>query len=260
MKISVVTPSLNSARFIEDAIVSVLDQGYENFEHIIIDGGSTDGTFEILKKYPHVRLISEPDGGQSDAINKGFRMATGEIVAWLNSDDYYLQNTFIDVARLFCRNEGFDVLYGECMFVDANKVKLRIKKDHGFDYRVLLYYGCYLPSTSTFFKRRILDAGQFLDTSYRVTMDYEYFVRLSSLGYRFHFLRKTLAAFRWHESNLSTIYAGRRREERLKVQHMYGFKVTSNYVVQTLLYDLAACLYRVKRWILISLEMFFAGV
>lgn len=188
-KISVVTASLNQAKYIEDAMVSVLEQQYPNFEHIIMDGGSTDETLEILKRYPQVRWISEPDEGQADAINKGFRIASGEIVAWLNADDYYLLNTFMDVAKFFQRNQGFDVFYGQCMFVDENK-KNTHKKDQAFDYGVLLDYGCYVPSTSTFFNRRILYAGHFLDTSYRVTMDYEYFVRLSNVGYRFDFLSK----------------------------------------------------------------------
>ena len=93
-KISIVTPSYNSAKFIEDCIQSVLKQNYPNFEHIVIDGGSTDGTVEILKQYPHLKWISEPDEGQSDALNKGFKMAEGDILGWLNADDVYLKNVF----------------------------------------------------------------------------------------------------------------------------------------------------------------------
>ena len=258
-KISIVTPSYNQGRFIEDSIQSVLNQNYPNFEHIIIDNQSTDETIEVLKKYdhmPHLKWISEPDEGQTDAINKGFKMASGDIVAWLNADDYYLPSTFQSVAKYY-QKKGFEILYGQCVFVDENKKKLRIKREHSFNYGVLLYYGCYIPSTATFFNRRILDSGNFLDPSYMVTMDYEYFVRLYTLGYRFDFLSQVLAAFRWHKRNISVIYSEKRREERLRVQHMYGFKITSKYSIQTKLYDLAARFYRIKRWTLISKGKFF---
>jgi len=88
VKISIITPTLNHAQYIEDTILSVKNQDYSDFEHIIIDGGSTDGTVDILKKYPHLIWISEKDSGQSNAINKGFKMASGDILAWINSDDY----------------------------------------------------------------------------------------------------------------------------------------------------------------------------
>ena len=98
-KISIVSPSFNQGQYIEEAIQSVLNQGYENFEHIIIDACSTDNTLEILKKYSHLKWISEPDEGQSDALNKGFKLATGDIIGWLNVDDIYLSNTFKDVGH-----------------------------------------------------------------------------------------------------------------------------------------------------------------
>jgi len=96
--ISIVTPSLNQGRYIEQTIQSVLLQNYPNFEHIVIDGGSTDGTVEILKKYPHLKWISEKDSGQSEALNKGLKMATGDIIAWINSDDWYAEGAFNNVA------------------------------------------------------------------------------------------------------------------------------------------------------------------
>ncbi|MBW1612939.1 MAG: glycosyltransferase [Deltaproteobacteria bacterium] len=259
-KISIVTPSYNQAHFIIDAIESIVIQKYPNFEHIIIDNQSTDKTIELLKGYkhlPYLKWISETDEGQTDAINKGFKIASGDIIAWLNADDYYLPGTFEVVSEFFNRTQNYDILYGQCMLVDENKKKLRIKKEHIFDYGVLLYYGCYIPSTSTFLKRHIIDEGHFLDSTYRVTMDYEYYVRLSSIGYRFGFLPKTLAAFRWHKRNISVINSEKRREERLRVQHMYGFKITSKYSIQTKLYDLAARFYRIKRWALISKGKFF---
>lgn len=98
-KISVITVSFNQAAFIEQNIRSVLAQNYDNFEHIVVDGGSSDGTVEILKKYPHLKWVSEPDNGQTDGLCKGFARASGEIIAWINSDDFYAPGIFVAVAE-----------------------------------------------------------------------------------------------------------------------------------------------------------------
>src|ERR1700743_3653163 len=105
MKISIITPSYNQGQFIEDAIRSVLDQGYPDFEHIVIDNCSTDGTLDVLRRYPHVRWVSEPDGGQSAALNKGLRLSTGDVLAWLNCDDFYLPGAFHTAAAALLRDD-----------------------------------------------------------------------------------------------------------------------------------------------------------
>ena len=107
LKISVITVSLNAERYIEDAIKSVLDQHYKPFEHIIIDACSTDRTLSIVKKYSHIKLLSEPDNGQSDAMNKGFRISDGDIIVYLNADDYFLPGAFDTVIRYFNQGAGF---------------------------------------------------------------------------------------------------------------------------------------------------------
>ena len=108
-KISVITPSLNKAMFLENNIQSVLNQGYDNFEHIIVDGRSTDQTIEIITKYSHLKWISEPDTGQSDAMNKGFNMSSGDIIVYLNADDYFSPNAFNTVLPYFCTGAKFVV-------------------------------------------------------------------------------------------------------------------------------------------------------
>ena len=133
-KISIVTPSYNQGRFIEDSIQSVLNQNYPNFEHIIIDNCSTDGTLEILKKYPHLDWISESDRGQSHGLNKGFHRSRGEWILWLNADDYCLPGVFEKVSYTFSDYPEFDVIYGEAIFVDKFGNPIRIKHDHAFDY------------------------------------------------------------------------------------------------------------------------------
>jgi glycosyltransferase involved in cell wall biosynthesis len=110
-KISIITPSYNSGQHIEDAINSVLGQEYERFEHIVVDGGSEDNTVEILGKYPHVKWVSEPDNGQSHAMNKGFAMSSGDIIGYLNADDYYLPGAFKSVLHYF--EEDADCVVGK---------------------------------------------------------------------------------------------------------------------------------------------------
>jgi len=104
MKISIITPSLNQGRFLKECIESVLCQNYENFEHIIIDACSTDNTLDVLSKYHHLIWISEKDKGQSDALNKGLDMASGDIIGWLNADDYYCPDTFNKISKIFNNN------------------------------------------------------------------------------------------------------------------------------------------------------------
>jgi glycosyltransferase involved in cell wall biosynthesis len=220
--LSVVTPSFNSAEFLEEAILSVLHQPEVAIEHVVIDGASTDNTSAILQRYPGVQWISEPDRGQSDAINKGFLRASGDLVGWLNADDYYLPGGLAAIAHAAQEHPEADVIYGDCVFVDSAGRILRSKVEHDFDRDVLMYFGCYIPSTSTFFRRRIIDSGLLLDCDYRVCMDFEYFARLAHEGFTFHYVPRLIAAFRWHESNVSLKQFARRREERLMVQQSFG--------------------------------------
>ncbi len=200
---TVVTPSYNQGRYIRDCIESVLQQKEVTWEHIVIDGGSTDDTIEILKQYPHLQWISEPDRGMSDAINKGFLRAKGRWVMWLNTDDYLLPGALKKVADFAEAHPEADVIYGYSYFVDESKRILREKCEHKFDFLSLLFVGCYIQSTATFIKRDIIQAGHLLDVEYRAAMDYEYYVRLTLKGYKFIYLPEPLACFRWHGDNLS---------------------------------------------------------
>jgi len=187
-------------------------------EHIVTDAVSTDGTLEILQRYPHLRWISEPDRGQSHAINKGFLLAKGDLVGWLNADDYYLPGALEAIADAAAAHPEADVIYGDCIFVNGDGRVVRSKVEHEFDPYVLLYFGCYIPSTSTFFRRRLIDRGLLLDCDYRVAMDFEYFARLARLGCIFRYVPQFIAAFRWHEDNVSLRNVQRRAQERRQVQ------------------------------------------
>lgn len=198
---SIVTPSFNSVKYIEDCIQSVLKQNYPDFEHIIIDGGSNDGTIEILKKYPHLIWISEPDEGQSDALNKGFKIARGEIIGWLNADDKYLDGTFYKIKNLLT-NSYHDGVYSNLIFIDKNGKYLRKLHSH-FPLKFLSLFHCYIPSATFFFKRKIIDNGIVIDNNFHITMDKEFFAHLLFAGYKIKYINDYFAEFRWHEANKS---------------------------------------------------------
>ncbi|MGD0929531.1 MAG: glycosyltransferase family 2 protein [Candidatus Korobacteraceae bacterium] len=240
--LSIITPSYNSAGFIEDAILSVSRQQGVRVEHIVIDGASTDRTLEVVRRFGEVQWTSEPDRGQSDAINKGFHRATCDLVGWLNADDYYLPGGLEAIARAAQEHPEADVIYGDCVFVDSGGKIVRSKVEHDFDRSVLMYFGCYIPSTSTFFRRRIIDSSWLLDCDYRVCMDFEYFARLAHAGFIFHYVPQFIAAFRWHGSNVSLKQFARRAEERRLVQRRFG---EGDYSESTL--EVLAYVHRAKR-------------
>ncbi len=240
--LSVITPSYNSAEFLEDALLSVARQQWPCVEHLVIDCASTDNTLAILNRFPEVKWISEPDKGQSDAINKGFVRATGDLMGWLNADDYYLPEGLEAIAVAAEKHPDADVIYGDCVFVDSAGKIVRSKVEHDFDPAILKYFGCYIPSTSTFIRRRVIDSGLLLSCDYRVCMDFEYFVRLAQSGCKFHYVPRFIAAFRWHGCNVSLKQVDRRAQERRQVQHSYGGRQCSASLLNFL-----AALHRAKR-------------
>jgi len=220
-KFSIITPSFNQRAYIEDALLSVKNQAYPQVEHIVIDGASTDGTVEILREYAsqpgwsHLRWISEPDQGQSDALNKGFRLASGEIIGWLNSDDGYRSECFRFVADAFDKNPAAHVLYGDYTWIDSCGALLKVRREIGFNPFILLYHRVLpVPTPSSFFRRSIFDDGNFIDVKYHYSMDYEFFLRLVQKGYRFQHVHQVLADFRWQPESKSSRSPGKQIEER----------------------------------------------
>ncbi len=195
MKFSIITPSLNQGKFIEDTILSVVNQNYPDFEHIVMDGGSTDETVSILKKYSHLKWISEKDSGQSNALNNGFRLATGDICAWINSDDYYDEGTFQRVAEYFTQNKDCMFVYGDMTNIDADKnITAKLVGDV-MSRSELLKLPDIVRQPSCFWRRSIFDKVGYLNENLHLVFDYEFFLRITKY-YTFHYLNKNMCFFR----------------------------------------------------------------
>jgi glycosyltransferase involved in cell wall biosynthesis len=210
----VITPSYNQSQFIEQTIKSVLNQDYSNFEHIVMDGGSTDGTIEILKKCPHLKWVSENDGGQAEALNKGLKLAQGDIIAWINSDDWYESDIFKTVATFFINNPAKKIVMSNCNLVDENGIIFDrvINTERSFDELKNYWVGRSIPTQpAVFFKRELLDEFGYIDNSLFYTMDYDLWMRFAQ-KYKFDHLNVTGANYRFHnaakigDQNWSKIY------------------------------------------------------
>jgi len=197
-KISIVTPSLNQGQFIEETIRSVLLQGYPDLEYIIIDGGSNDGSVEIIKKYEKwlTYWISETDHGQANAINKGFKIATGEVVAWLNSDDFYMPEALSRVSNLFKANTDVDMIYGDLMEIHEETGISREIKAREFSHADQVCWSL-IPQPTCFWRSSLINKVGYLDESYHYIFDLEYWIRAGYHAKIKHF-SILLACFRVH--------------------------------------------------------------
>lgn len=205
-RISIVTPSYNQAEFLERTIFSVLNQNYPKLEYIIIDGGSTDGSVEIIKKYDKYLTfwVSEKDNGQADAIRKGFARATGEILAWINSDDTYLPGTFLKVAKAFIKNPKVDLIFGNIFFINSQDQYVGELRFTKFNFSTLIYEGGNLHQTGAFWKKNIYDTIGGINSGYTFCMDFDFFCRVAEKG-SIIFIRDYLANFRIHKEAKSSM-------------------------------------------------------
>lgn len=228
MKISIITPSWNQGRFLRRCLESIRVPLGARVEHIVLDNCSTDETQDLLAEFAERddgverRFIIEKDDGQTRAINDGLRLATGDILCWLNTDEWYAEGTLELVARHFATSPATDFLYGNCTFVDVSGNLVKTRRSLPFDQSMLLYYGCYISSAAAFVRRSVVDRDLLLDPEFRVAMDYEWYVRLAANGYRFAHTPEVFAYFTWHQSNISLLHKKRSFEERLLIQRQFG--------------------------------------
>ena len=240
-KISVVTPSYNQGQFIEETIRSVLLQGYPNLEFIIIDGGSTDNTLEIIRKYePWLAYwVSEPDRGQSHAINKGIDKATGEIVFWLNSDDLVLPGAFVRVAELFSIHPDISIITGQAQIINENGEMVGKLKSYFTSWEELITNpGNSIRQISTFFRRSLFDLYGLLDEGLFIAMDTDLLSRFT----KYHsplLLSDELSAFRVQPNakTANQLLIGYQETDKNRLSHLsgrlrsrYRFRSSSNWV------------------------------
>lgn len=200
MKVSIITVCYNSAAHVEDAIKSVASQDFPDIEHIIVDGGSTDGTLDILKKYDSVvsKWISEPDKGIYDAMNKGLVMATGEVVGILNSDDFYSNNQIISTVVHAFESSDTDAVYGDLVFIDPVNLSRTVRTYSSAKWNPQKFAHGYMPAHPTFFVRRKYYElyGRF-ETDYQIAADYELLIRfLYVYKLRYTYLPVTMVKMR----------------------------------------------------------------
>jgi glycosyltransferase involved in cell wall biosynthesis len=207
-RISVVTPSFNQGRYLETAIRSVLDQDYPNVEYLIMDGGSTDGSVDIIRRYAD-RLaywVSAPDGGQSAAIASGFQRSTGDVLGWLNSDDVYLPGALSRVAQTFAQSPSVDFVYGTRRIIDEAGRMIRAHRPPTLLHKYYFIFGQWIPQECAFWRRTLYDRVGGLDPTLSFSLDFSLFIRMWAKG-RFKRIDAELGALRSHaetKTNLSS--------------------------------------------------------
>ena len=236
MRISIITPSYNQGRFIRQTIDSVLSQNYPDLEYIVCDGGSHDETVSILKSYgTRIKWVSEKDRGQTDAINKGLRMTTGDIIAYINSDDYYLPETLKKIAEFFKKNPKAQWVTGDYQIVNEKgkpiqqfivwyKRFLRL-----FPTKNMLYFTNFIAQPSTFWRRSHLKTIGLFNESLRYVMDYEYWLR-SIEQFPLSVIYSPLSVFRIHSLSKGGSQYPKQFSEELKVLELHTGKIFVYYL------------------------------
>lgn len=221
--VTIVTPSFNQAAFLEETICSVLEQDYPHLEYILVDGGSTDGSLDIIRRYAQ-RLawwVSEPDRGQTDALNKGFAHASGQIIAWLNSDDTYQPHAIAEAVDFLQQHPEAVMVYGDANLIDANSQIIGKFPARQTNYARLRRGYVHIPQQAAFFRAIHWQKVGPLDPSFYFAMDYDLWVRLARCGPIFYQPRPW-ANFRLHSSGKSVVDDNRCWPEMLRVHYREG--------------------------------------
>lgn len=253
LKVSIITPSYNQAQFLEETILSVLNQDYSNIEYILIDGGSTDGSLEIIKRYEG-RInswISEPDLGQTDAINKGFSMASGDVYAWLNSDDTYRPGAVGAAVEFLHQNAEIGMVYGNAYYIDdVGEIVARYPAGET-DYKRLRRGVNTIPQQAMFFRSILWSMVGPLDSSFYYAMDYDLWTRIAAVSpIAFH--DQMWAHFRLQNESKSLREAYRCWPEMMRVHFRDGGSVFSilygKYLIRRVLEPVMPLRMRYRKW------------
>ena len=222
-RVTIVTPSYNQADFLEETLRSVLLQGYPNLEYIVIDGGSKDGSVEVIRKYErHLAYwVSEKDKGASHAIAKGFQRATGSILAYLNSDDPYLPGAIQSAVELFERSPECDVVFGDTYWTDSRGAVICERRQTPFSATGYLYGGADLQQPSTFWRRGLYQKVGGMNPEYQTAFDTDLFVRFVVAKAKFRHVKRFFSCFRIHADAKSSTLIDQRAEELARIRSTY---------------------------------------
>lgn len=251
--VSIVTPSFQQAGYLEHALRSVLEQGYPRLEYIVIDGASTDGSLEILRRYADrlAACVSEPDRGQTDALNKGFARATGDILAWLNADDVYRPGAVREAVDFLVDNPDVGMVYGDADFIDSQGHVIGRFPAAQTDYRRLRHGYVHIPQPTAFFRASWWHQVGPLDPSFYFAMDYDLWVRIAAVAPIRH-LHRTWAAFRLHQDAKTLAAADRCWPEMIRVHRRLGGSFLSviyaKYLIRRLLEPVLPLKLRARLW------------
>ena len=236
-KISLITPTFNQSQFIKQTIQSVLTQQYPNLEYIVMDGGSTDGTKEILNRYStHLKWYSEKDRGQSHALNKALKMLSGDIIGYVNSDDYLLPGALKKTADFFVKNDDAYWVTGKCRIVDENEDEVR-KIVTAYKNMFLKYFRNlntnlivqFISQPATFWRRAVLEKIGYFDEKLYYNMDYDYWLRMWQ-KYKLYFIDSYLASYRIHKNSKAMMSP----VKQFQIEYELSAKYTSNKFIRNL--------------------------
>jgi glycosyltransferase involved in cell wall biosynthesis len=266
--VSIVTPSFNHARFIEATMQSVLMQDYHRIEYLVVDGGSNDGTVDVIKKYdgrggvlppnamnasdrgektsPLLWWVSEKDKGQTDAINKGFARAKGDILAWLNSDDTYEPGAISAAVKYLQEHPEVGMVYGDCNFINEHGNVIGKFNSAQTDYRLLRQGYVHIPQQTMFFRRELWEQVGPLDPSFYFAMDYDLWTRIAARS-EIKYVPQTWANFRLHTSGKTIAADDRCWPEMVRVHYRDGGSFFSVIVAKYYIRKLIAPIWNWRR-------------
>ena len=239
-KISIVTPSYNQGSFIEETFDSIFSQNYKNLELIVIDGGSTDNTLSVIKKYEKyiTSWVSEPDRGQVDAINKGLLRCTGSLIGWQNSDDVYIGDFFQTAADIFQQDQALDLIMGDLALIDYQSRVLRVNKFVKPTLNSLLAEGMVISNQSALWTRKAMNRVGLLEIKYDYSFDYDFFLKIVSNGSVRH-SSNLLGGLRIHKDTKSSMFIEKFHEENEQIRS--GYKLNNFFKIY----------YKIRRFLLL---------
>jgi glycosyltransferase involved in cell wall biosynthesis len=257
--VSIVTPSFNQAAFLEETIQSVLAQDYPWIEYIVMDGGSTDGSVDLIKKYSSAQgavpggfkhgishWVSEQDKGQTDAINKGFAKANGEIFAWINSDDTYNPGAVREAVEYLTAHPDAAMVYADCNFIDEQGRVIGKFAARQTDYRKLRRGYVHIPQQTMFFRAKLWKEVGPLDPSFYFAMDYDLWVRIAARAPLRYLPGRVWANFRIHASSKTNVNDERGWKEMLRIHYRDGGSFFAPIVAKYYLRKLTGPLWRFR--------------